>query len=83
MKEKIDVVEDILNQIWANQEKIYVFNKIDNLTEEELLEKKERIKELWEKLELKNWDENKKYFFTSTYKKLWIDNLKKYLYNKF
>ncbi len=83
MEEKIDIVEDILNQIWANQEKIYVFNKIDNLTEKKILEKKERIKELWEKLELKNWKEDKQYFFTSTYKKLWIDDLKKYLYNKF
>jgi len=47
MQEKIDVVEEILSQIWANQEKIYVFNKIDNISEEKLLEKKEEIKNLW------------------------------------
>ena len=83
MEEKIDIVEDILSQIWANQEKIYIFNKIDNLSEKELLDKKENIKELWEKLWIETWKEWENYFFVSTYKKLWIQELKKYLYNKF
>ena len=32
---KIDVVEDILESIWANQPQIYVFNKIDGISNEE------------------------------------------------
>ena len=83
MEEKIEVVEDILSQIWANQEKIYIFNKVDNLPKKELLEKKKKILTLWEKLWLENWKEWENYFFVSTYKKLWIQELKKYLYNKF
>ena len=83
MEEKIEVVEDILSQIWANQEKVYIFNKVDNLPEKELLEKKKKILTLWEKLWLENWKEWENYFFVSTYKKLWIQELKKYLYNKF
>ncbi len=36
MDEKIQVVEDILEKIHATQERLYVFNKIDRLTREEL-----------------------------------------------
>jgi len=83
MEEKINVVKDILSQIWANQEKIYLFNKIDNILEDKLLEKKENIKILWEKLWLEKWEEWKNYFFISTHKKIWIIELKKYLFEKF
>lgn len=33
IKDKISVVNDILDKIWANQKKIYVFNKIDKVSE--------------------------------------------------
>ena len=83
IEEKIEIVDDILWQIWSKQEKIYIFNKIDKLSEEKLFEKKEDIKQLWEELWLENWEEWENYFFVSTYKKLWITGLKKYLYNRF
>ena len=83
MEEKIEVVEDILSQIWANQEKIYIFNKIDNLSEKKLKEKKEFIKTLWEKLWKEEWEENKNYLFVSAHKKLGFDNVKKLLFEKF
>ncbi len=83
MEEKIEVVENILSQIWANQEKIYIFNKIDNISEKELEEKKEFIKTLWEKLGKEEWEENKNYLFVSAYKKLGFDNIKKLLFEKF
>lgn len=59
--EKLQVVEDILEKIWANQEIIYVFNKIDSLTEGELEDIKSRFKDKnpiyvsvakWENLEI-------------------------------
>ncbi len=31
LEEKIEVVDNILDRIWANQKKIYVFNKIDGI----------------------------------------------------
>lgn len=34
--EKIKIVDDILEEIWANQPRIYVFNKIDSLSSEEI-----------------------------------------------
>lgn len=37
MEIKINVVEEILENIWANQERIYVFNKEDFLKEEEFI----------------------------------------------
>jgi len=79
MEEKIEVVNDILNQIWANQEKIYIFNKIDKLSPKELEEKKEKIKNMFKE----NWKEWKNYFFVSANKKIWLNNIKKYLFNKF
>jgi GTP-binding protein HflX len=75
MKEKIQTVNEILNQIQANQERIYIFNKIDKLTQKELKNKKEEIKKLL--------DENQKYFLVSANKKLWLNKIKKFLYERF
>lgn len=36
IEEKIKIVDDILENIWATQEKIYVFNKIDMLKQEQI-----------------------------------------------
>ncbi len=44
--EKIKIVDDILNSIWAKQKKIYVFNKIDSLNEEEIIDLKNKFEEL-------------------------------------
>jgi len=79
MEEKIEVVNDILNQIWANQEMIYIFNKIDNLSENKLKEKKKEISKMFEE----NWKEWKNYFFVSAHKKLWLKEIKKFLFEKF
>ncbi|MDH5533340.1 MAG: GTPase HflX [Candidatus Pacebacteria bacterium] len=43
--EKIDVVENILKSLKANQPRIFVLNKIDLITKEKLLELKSKIKE--------------------------------------
>lgn len=44
--EKIKVVDDILLKIWANQKKIYIFNKIDLLSKKELSELKKKFLDL-------------------------------------
>lgn len=62
--EKIKVVDDILDQIWASQKKLYVFNKIDSLGKEDLKEIKSRFLD---------FDP----LFVSAYKKLWFKVLKK------
>ena len=41
VEERISVVHDVLNDIWANQKRILVFNKIDLIDEEKLAELKE------------------------------------------
>ena len=61
--EKIKVVDDILSDIWANQKKIYVFNKIDKL-EDNLQE------------ELKSRFLDYKPVFVSVYKWEWFKELK-------
>ena len=43
---KIKVVDEILENIWARQKKIYVFNKIDWVSEERLAELKVQFEEL-------------------------------------
>ena len=61
IEEKIEVVDKILEDIWASQKKIYVFNKID------------KIKNLWDfkqKFKKYNW------VFISVYNKIWIEELK-------
>ncbi len=35
IEDKIDIVNNILDEIWAKQERVYIFNKIDNLKDEE------------------------------------------------
>jgi len=61
LENKIQVVEDILEKIKANQERIYVFNKMDFLGKEEF-----EIEENWEKKIYKN----KKEYLTLKYSKL-------------
>lgn len=75
---KIKVVDDILSSIWANQKKIYVFNKIDYLDEEEFIiinnnEEKKYISKL-EYLKEKFIYLNP--IFISAYKKIGLDKLK-------
>lgn len=43
--ERIEVVHDVLKDIWANQDKILVFNKIDLLPQEKIDELKEHFKD--------------------------------------
>jgi len=84
---KIDVVDDILKNIWANQKKIYVFNKIDWLENEEYLfrtEKRIDWKKQIEERVYKNKIEylKKKYsklnnIFISASEKIGLEELKK------
>ena len=86
MLEKINVVNEILEEIWANQEKVYIFNKLDlldRLSSEEKHKKLMQIKYLNEDLWIENWEENKDYFLVSANWKMWLDNIKRFLYNKF
>lgn len=78
MIDKIEVVDNILSEIWANQEKTYVFNKIDNLTEQQLQEKKEEIKKYFEEKEQIVFT-----FFVSAHKWIGFLELKKFLYYRF
>ncbi len=83
---KINVVDDILKGIWANQKKIYVFNKIDWLQDKEYIEKveeyidwKKQIKEIKykDKIEyLKQKYADKNPIFISAWKNIWIKELK-------
>lgn len=43
--ERIEVVHDVLKDIWANQDKILVFNKIDLLPQEKIDELKDHFKD--------------------------------------
>ncbi|MDD3303206.1 MAG: GTPase HflX [Candidatus Gracilibacteria bacterium] len=61
--EKIKVVDDILDSIKATQPRIYVFNKIDLITEKELKDLKKRFKTY-------------KPVFISSYEKIGLDDLK-------
>lgn len=63
IEEKIKVVDNILVSIEANQKRLYVFNKIDLISEEKLLE-------------LKNKFEYLNPIFISTYNWNWIKELK-------
>lgn len=66
---KIEVVDDILNKIWANQDRIYVFNKSDNLTSEEMYI-------------LKNIYKDYNPIFISALEKEWFDTLKSKILDK-
>ena len=68
--EKVWVVDDILSSIWANQEKIYVFNKIDLLEPSEL-----------EKLKTDFLDLNP--IFISSHKKINFQELKDVILKSF
>ena len=98
IKDKIQTVNKILNEIWANQEKIYIFNKIDKLKEaskeslnienvekqeEKININKENYKKEVKKLLPEDFKENKNYFFISTYTKKGLDKIKKFLYKRF
>ena len=61
--ERISVVHDVLSDIWANQKRILVFNKIDLIDEERLAE----LKELFP-------DEDK--VFISVKSNIWLEELK-------
>ena len=61
--ERISVVHDVLSDIWANQKRILVFNKIDLIDGEKLAE----LKKLFP-------DENK--VFISVKSNIWLDELK-------
>lgn len=61
--EKIKVVDDILASINATQPRLYIFNKIDLLNQEQLKDIKKRFKTY-------------KPIFISSFKKLWIEELK-------
>ena len=63
VEERISVVHDVLNDIWANQKKILVFNKIDLIDEERLT----GLKTLFP-------DEDK--VFISVKSNIWLDELK-------
>ena len=63
VEERISVVHDVLSDIWANQKRILVFNKIDLIDEERLAE----LKGLFP-------DENK--VFISVKNNVWLDELK-------
>ena len=45
IEEKIVVVDEILEKIWAKQKKIYIFNKIDQISEEKITELKKQFEE--------------------------------------
>ena len=76
--EKIKVVDDILEHIWANQNKIYVFNKIDFVKDKFY----EQILEDWNVEKIPYIDYLKQKFahlnpiFISAYKKINLENLK-------
>ena len=61
--ERISVVHDVLSDIWANQKRILVFNKIDLIDEERLNELKEMFP-----------DEDK--VFISVKSNIWLEELK-------
>ncbi|MBW7954254.1 GTPase HflX [Candidatus Gracilibacteria bacterium] len=69
IEEKIEVVEEVLKKINATQDKIYVFNKIDLISDEKLLELKEKFIDLSP-------------VFISTYKNKNIDKLKEIIIKK-
>jgi GTP-binding protein HflX len=90
---KINVVDEILENIWANQKKIYVFNKIDGLEKEEYILKtqiridwvkqveEKRYKNKIEYLKEKYSDLNK--IFISASEKIGLEELKKIIIEEF
>lgn len=81
--EKINIVDNILESIWAKQKKIYIFNKIDDLDnskykifvdwEEKIyLNKLEYLKEKYSYLNP---------IYISAFKNIWIEELKQIIIN--
>jgi len=73
LSEKIEVVDNILESIWANQQKLYVFNKIDALPNG------------WDAAELAELAvkyEHLNPIFISAHKNLFIDELKTLIWQK-
>lgn len=68
-EDKIEIVEDILTNIWAAQKKIYVFNKIDNIEPLKLEILKKEFKHL-------------KPIFISANKWIWLSDLKKRIFKE-
>lgn len=69
IEEKIKVVDDILDEIKANQKRIYVFNKIDLITEEKIKELSKTFQDF-------------KPLFISSHMWIWIDFLKEIIKNE-
>jgi 50S ribosomal subunit-associated GTPase HflX len=67
--EKIKVVDDILDSIYAIQPKLYIFNKIDLLTSIELKDLKKRFKSI-------------KPIYVSSFEKIGLDELKERIMNE-
>lgn len=65
--EKIQIVDETLDQIWARQEKLYILNKIDTLTEEKQQELRKKYAHLSP-------------IFVSSHTREGIDVLKKIIY---
>jgi len=64
--EKLQVVDEILERIWAKQEMIYIFNKIDRLSGYELIELKKRYRD-------------KKPLYISTHSWKWLEQIRSLL----
>jgi len=79
MYEKINVVNEILDDIGASQERILIFNKVDKLPN---LNKDEILKNLIEKNIIQP-EQVEKTFFVSTKTGEGLDEIKKFLYEKF
>ena len=62
MDEKLRVVDDILDKIWAAQQRIYVFNKTDMISGHALIELKKRFFK-------------KEALYISTYTRAWFDDI--------
>lgn len=77
VREKIQVVDEILDQINARQKRVIIFNKIDKLSKDIDLDKIAKSL-LWDD-SLKNID----YFFVSTHDLIWLEKIKEFLFNSF
>jgi GTP-binding protein HflX len=69
IQEKIQVVDNILQSIWAKQDIVYIFNKVDKLSWYELIELKKRYRD-------------KQPLYISTYKNKWLEQIYKKLSSK-
>lgn len=87
LDDKIDIVDNILSDIWANQDKIYIFNKIDLIEEWEEIE----LDQEWNILNKpeKNTINYLKYkykylnpIFISAYTKINLENIKNLIQDK-